>query len=248
MEKNNRGLLITLIVLLSIIALLLSGIFTFAMLSGTRSIKALNPIKAQTVFDQSYNPDEIKNIEIDNNAGDITIKNSTDGKIRVTASGITENEFSAEADGSTLNISNKIETRRDFFIFGAIKNDIDMVLYLPEGLESLNIKSSFGDVEIENKLITNLTIDNDMGNIEAERLGGSFDLNTNMGNIEIEEINITADSKATTNMGNIDIEKTNEINIYAKTSMGDSDVKDNTPTADIILTAETDMGNIEIND
>ena len=30
MSKNNRGLLITLIVLLSIIALLLSGIFTFS--------------------------------------------------------------------------------------------------------------------------------------------------------------------------------------------------------------------------
>lgn len=49
-------------------------------------------------------------------------------------------------------------------------------------------------------------------------------------------------------MGDIDIEKTNEINIYAKTSMGNCDVKDNTPTASVILNAETDMGNIEIND
>ena len=248
MEKNNRGLLITLIVLLSIIALLLSGIFTFTLISGTRSFKSFIPTKSQTVFDESYSTEDIKNITIDNNAGDIIIKNSKDGKIRVTANGNTDDEFSAAADGSTLNISNEIMNIRSFFIFGSLKKGVDIVLYLPEELDSLNINSSFGNVKIEDKLITSLTIDNDMGNIEAEKLGGSFDLNTNMGNIEIEEINITADSKAVSNMGNIDIEKTNKINIDASVSMGNSDVKDNTPNADITLTVKTDMGDIEIND
>lgn len=248
MEKNNRGLLITLIVLLSIIALLLSGIFTFTLISGTRSFKSFIPTKTQTVFDESYSTEDIKNITIDNNAGDIIIKNSKDGKIRVTANGNTDDEFSAAADGSTLNISNEVINRRNFFIFGALKKGADIVLYLPEELDSLNINSNFGNVKIEDKLTTNLTIDNDMGNIEAEKLGGSFDLNTNMGNIEIEEINITADSKAVSNMGNIDIEKTNKIKIDASVSMGDNDVKDSTPSADITLTAKTDMGDIEIND
>lgn len=248
MEKNNKGLLITLIVLLSIIALLLSGIFTFALISGTASISTLIPKKTQTIFDQSYNAEEIKNITIDSEAGDITIKNSNDGKIRLTANGINSDSFDAEADGNTLKISSSKLDKMNFF--GWVQRSIgpDIVVYVPTVMDSVSITSNMGNVEIEDELVTSLTVDNDMGNIEAEKLGGSFDLNTNMGNIEIERINITANSKATTNMGDIDIEKTNEVNIYAKTSMGDCDVKDNTPTASVMLTAETDMGSIDIND
>lgn len=248
MEKNNKGLLITLIVLLSIIALLLSGIFTFALISGTHSISAFIPKKTQTIFDQSYNAEEIKNITIDSDAGDITIKNSNDGKIRLTANGINSDRFDAEADGNTLKISSSRLNKINFFGLGQRYIGSDIVIYVPTVMDSVSITSNMGNVEIENELVTSLTVNNDMGNIEAEKLGGSFDLNTNMGNIEIERINITANSKATTNMGDIDIERTNEVNIYAKTSMGDSDVKDNTPTASVMLTAETDMGSIDIND
>lgn len=248
MEKNNKGLLITLIVLLSIIALLLSGIFTFALISGTTSISTLIPKKTQTIFDQSYNAEEIKNITIDSDAGDITIKNSNDGKIRLTANGINSDSFDAEADRNTLKISSSRLNKMNFFGWAQRYIGPDIVIYVPTVMDSVSITSNMGNVEIEDELVTSLTVDNDMGNIEAKKLGGSFDLNTNMGNIEIERINITANSKATTNMGDIDIEKTNEVNIYAKTSMGDSDVKDNTPTASVMLTAETDMGSIEIND
>lgn len=248
MEKNNKGLLITLIVLLSIIALLLSGIFTFALISGTASISTLIPKKTQTIFDQSYNAEEIKNITIDSDAGDITIKNSNDGKIRLTANGINSDSFDAEADGNTLKISSSKLDKMNFFGWAQRSIGCDIVIYVPTVMDSVSITSNMGNVEIEDELVTSLTVDNDMGNIEAEKLGGSFDLNTNMGNIEIERINITANSKATTNMGDIDIEKTNEVNIYAKTSMGDCDVKDNTPTASVMLTAETDMGSIDIND
>ncbi len=249
MSKNNRGLLITLIVLLSIIALLLSGIFTFSLISGTHSLGSFISMKTQTFFDQSYNADEIKNITIDSNAGDITVKSSNDGKIRLTANGLNDDHFSAETDGSTLSISSKeLKGKYRFFPFGALKEGTDIVLYVPQKLDSINITSNFGNVDIEDYIVTSLTINNDMGNIDAEFLGGSFDLNTNMGNIDIEKIDITSNSKAVTNMGDIDIERTNEVNIYANTSMGDCDVKKNTPTASVILTAQTDMGNIEIND
>lgn len=249
MEKNNRGLLITLIILLSVIALLLSGIFTFSLISGTRSLSLFIPMKTQTIFDESYNADEIKNIAIDSSAGDITVKVSNDGKIRLTANGLSSDNFSAVADGSTLSISSKeLKGKYKFFPFGALKEGTDIVLYIPREIDSVDIKSNFGNVDIEDYIVTSLTINTDMGNIEAEKLGGSFDINTNMGNIDIEKIDITSNSKAATNMGDIDIERTNEINIYAKTSMGDCDVKDNTPTASVILTAQTDMGNIDIND
>ena len=69
-----------------------------------------------------------------------------------------------------------------------------------------------------------------------------------MGDIEINRINITENSSATTSMGDIEIEKADGVNINAKTSMGNCDVKNNTPSSSIILTAETSMGNVEIND
>ena len=226
-----------------------SGIFTFSLISGTHSLGSFISMKTQTFFDQSYNADEIKNITIDSNAGDITVKSSNDGKIRLTANGLNDDHFSAEADGSTLSISSKeLKGKYRFFPFGALKEGTDIVLYVPQKLDSINITSNFGNVDIEDYIVTSLTINNDMGNIDAEFLGGSFDLNTNMGNIDIEKIDITSNSKAVTNMGDIDIERTNEVNIYANTSMGDCDVKKNTPTASVILTAQTDMGNIEIND
>lgn len=246
MEKNNKGLLITLIVLLSAVALLLSGIFTFALISGTRSFKSFIPMKTQTVFDESYSSKEIKNIIIDSDAGDIILKNSDDGEIRLTAEGIKSSGFNADTEGDVLSITSSESRKMNFFNYNAYRTEI--VLYVPDKIDSINITSGFGDVEIEDELITKLTVDNNMGDIDAKNLGGSFELSTDMGDIDIEKINITANSKAETNMGDIDIEKTNEINIYAKTSMGNCDVKDNTPTASVILNAETDMGNIEIND
>ena len=158
MSKNNRGLLITLIVLLSIIALLLSGIFTFSLISGTHSLGSFISMKTQTFFDQSYNADEIKNITIDSNAGDITVKSSNDGKIRLTANGLNDDHFSAEADGSTLSISSKeLKGKYRFFPFGALKEGTDIVLYVPQKLDSINITSNFGNVDIEDYIVTSLT-------------------------------------------------------------------------------------------
>ena len=251
MGKNNRGLLITLIVLLCVIALLLSGILVFAMTAGTHSLSKMHsilPSKMVTIFDQSYDASEIKNISIDNDAGDITVRTTNDGTIRLVANGFSSDNFSAEANGETLNVSSTEIKSRDFFNFNAMKKGTDIELYIPQDFDALSITSNLGDVDIENELNTKLTVENDMGNIDAKMLGGSFDIHTNMGNIDIERTNITENSSATTNMGDIEIDKTNAVYIDAKTSMGDCDVKNNTPSAPVTLTATTNMGNIEIND
>ncbi len=249
MEKNNRGLLITLIVLLCVIALLLSGILVFAMTGGTHSLSKMHsilPSKMVTIFDQSYNANEIKNISIDSDVGDITVKTTNDGTIRLVADGFSSNNFSAEANGETLNVSSTEIKGRKFF--NAMRQGANIVLYIPKDFDALRITSSFGDVDIVDELNTKLTVENNMGDIDAKMLGGSFDIHTDMGNIDIERTDITENSSATTNMGDIEIDKTNAVYINAKTSMGDCDVKNNTPSAPVTLTAETNMGNIEIND
>lgn len=246
MEKNNRGLLITLIVLLSFIAVLLSGILVFSMLSSTQSFL---PQKLKTICDESYSTEEISNISIDSAAGDIIVKTSKDGSIRLVAEGVNEDSLEANADGNTLRISGyEINQKWKFFNFHPRNIGTEIILYIPKDFNSLDIKLNFGDVEIENELNTKLTVENNMGDIDAKVLGGAFNLHTDMGDIEIKRINITDNSSATTSMGNIEIENADGVNINAQTSMGNCDVKNNTPSSSIMLTAETSMGNVEIND
>lgn len=246
MEKNNRGLLITLIILLSLIVVLLSGILIFSLSESSLSFLHI-PMKTETICDESFSAEEISNIFIDSEAGDIIVKNSTDGNIRLVAEGLNKEGFYADTDGNILKISSEEIEKYRFFHFNSLKGT-EITLYIPKDFNALDISLNFGDIEIDDSLNTNLTIENNMGDIEAKRLGGSFNLHTDMGNIEIKHADITANSSATTSMGDIEINRADGVNINAKTSMGDCDVKNNTPTSNIILTAETAMGDVEIND
>lgn len=246
MEKNNKGLLITLIVLLSLIVVLLSGILVFSISSNTQSFL---PMKIKTICDESYSSSEISNISVDSAAGDVIVRTSKDENIRLVAEGINEDNIEAVADGDTLSISSYETNKKwNFFNFNSRNIGTDIILYIPEDFDSLDINLNFGNVEIENELNTSLTVENNMGDIDAKVLDGSFNLHTDMGDIEIKRINITNNSSATTSMGDIEIEKADGVNINAKTSMGNCDVKNNTPSSSIMLTAETSMGNVEIND
>lgn len=88
----------------------------------------------------------------------------------------------------------------------------------------------------------------DCGDISALELCGSFDIHTNLGDIDIKKININKNSSATTNMGDINVEYTNAVNIDYSTSLGTSDIKNNNTNSDITLRVHTDLGDIEIND
>ncbi len=249
--KNNKGLIITVIALLSIIVLLLAGILGFAITSGGRHFsfdKWEN--HNNVVYDESYDSSNISDIIVNSNCGDITVKHSNDEKIRIVARGSNAENINVTADSNklTLNISNTDKmTRFPFNNYGNMSSDID--IYLPDNTpERFEIHSNLGDVDIDTKLNTNLEINNNCGDISASELGGSFDIHTDLGNIDIKRININKNSSATTNMGDIDIEYTNAVNIDYSTSLGTVDIKNNSPDSDITLQVHTDLGDIEIND
>lgn len=249
--KNNKGLIITVIALLSIIVLLLAGILGFAITSGGRHFsfdKWEN--HNNVVYDESYDSSNISDIIVNSNCGDITVKHSNDEKIRIVARGSKAENINVTADSNklTLNISNTDKmTRFPFNNYGNMSSDID--IYLPDNTpERFEIHSNLGDVDIDTKLNTNLEINNNCGDISASELGGSFDIHTDLGNIDIKRININKNSSATTNMGDIDIEYTNAVNIDYSTSLGTVDIKNNSPDSDITLQVHTDLGDIEIND
>lgn len=251
MRKTNRGLIIAVIALLSIIVLLLAGILGFAITSGGRHFSFDRwENQNNVVYDESYDSGNITDIIINSDYGDITVKHSNDEKIRIVARGSKAENINVTTDSSklTLNISNTDKmTRFPFNNYGNMSSDID--IYLPDNTpDHIEIHSNLGDVDIDTQINTNLEINSDCGDISALELCGSFDIHTNLGDIDIKRININKNSSATTNMGDIDIEYTNAVNIDYSTSLGTSDIKNNNTNSDITLQVHTDLGDIEIND
>lgn len=88
MKKTNRGLIIAVIALLSIIVLLLAGILGFAITSGGRHFSFDRwENQNNVVYDESYDSGNITDIIINSDYGDITVKHSSDDKIRIVARG-----------------------------------------------------------------------------------------------------------------------------------------------------------------
>lgn len=251
MKKTNRGLIIAVIALLSIIVLLLAGILGFAITSGGRHF-SFNRWENHNnvVYDESYDSNNISDIIVNSDCGDITVKHSNDEKIRIVARGSKAENINVTTDSSklTLNISNTDKmTRFPFNNYGNISSDID--IYLPDNtLDHIEIHSNLGDVDIDTQINTNLEINNNCGDISASELSGAFDIHTDLGDIDIKRININKNSSATTNMGDIDIEYTNAVNIDYSTSLGTVDIKNKNPDSDITLQVHTDLGDIEVND
>ncbi len=246
MTKNNKGLIIALIILLVVVIFMLGGIMTFLLASHTGGKDFWDFEKYnQVIYDESFDAQAIERLAIDSNAGDITIRNSNDNTVKITATGRHSETFSISNENNNLSIESKISKNN---IFRANTNEYnDIVIYLPQNFAEIDIKSNYGDVDIEGRLNGRLNIACDYGDIDAHALFGIFDIHTNMGDIDIETVSITESSNASTDLGDIDIDRTDGIRIDASTSLGECNIRNNNPQSDIILTAKTDLGDIEIN-
>lgn len=249
MKRSNRGLIITAIVLLAVIAVLLSGILLYAMFNdGDLSFHSGN--KNQTVFDESFDTHGVSKITVHSSFGNINIRHSSSDEIRIFTKDGDSRYFSAVCENGVITVENKADKKRranlkPVFAGRSVSSDID--IYLPENcVDKIEINSDFGNVDIDSLDNISLTADCDCGNIEADYIGGDFDLSTDMGNIEIDRINISKNSSAQSSMGNIEIENINEVRVEYETSMGDCDVKKNNSSSAVTLRAKTSMGDIEI--
>ena len=246
--KNNKGLIIALIILLVVVIFMLGGIMTFLLASHTGGKDFWDFEKQhQVIYDESFDVHEqsIEKLTIDSNAGDITIRNSNDNTVKITATGRHSETFSVSNENNNLFIESKISKNN---MFRANTNECnDVIIYLPQNFAEIEIKSNYGDVDIEGRLNGRLNIECDYGDIDAHALFGIFDIHTDMGDIDIETVSITESSRASTDLGDIDIDRTDGIRIDASTSLGECNVRNNNQQSNIILTAKTNLGDIEIN-
>lgn len=254
----NKGLTITLIVLLSVITVSLIGIFIL-LLGGNFKFSFSTSKYTEVVVDNEY--EEINDILLNTSVADITIKKSENDKFRVVIKGLEDKTDVTNKDG---NLVIKTSTKKcKFFCFN---NKVAVVdVYVPANYDkkitinskygdikvgnfddmNLKIDSNYGDIKIES--ISDLNINSNYGDIKIDYINNYLDIDSDYGDIKIKNIDINKDSYINSDYGDIKISHTNDIRIDSKTSFGDNDIDDNNKDSDITLKINASFGDIEVN-
>ncbi len=248
MKTTNKKLIILIIILLSVIAIALSGILIMLIMKGSFLIPEIfdfnyNKSSSQVFYDESYNADTIENINIDSDCGDIYIRTSNDNSIRVAAKGRYKDALSVSNNNGSLSVIYNPESKANLF---STKWSCDIAVYLPENYQKpISIDLSYGDIEAAE--LSSANIQSSYGDIEINRISGKFDIKSNCGDIEINSININEKSSIASNLGDISIEQTNDIRIESAVSLGDNEINYSNQSSDVVLSVTADLGDVEIN-
>lgn len=257
---KNKGLVITMIILLTIIVAILIVILCLG-ISGKISFMGFIRAKSKDiVYDEKYETEKIEKISIKSSAGDIKFEESDDKKIRVVVYGEKDNKIDVEQTGNTL----KVESIQKSHIFGFNIRLNDIVIYLPKEYEKeIEIDSDLGDIEIvslENASIKieqncgdinlgkikNAEIENDLGTTEIEEVLNSLNIKSNCGDIKIKKLTLQENSKIENDLGDVKIGETNDIFIDAHCDLGDEKIKKNSRQSEVTLKIDVDCGDIKV--
>lgn len=270
---NNKKMAITKIVLLSIIALLLTGILIVLLVKNPIKLKS----KVQNKVTEKELTETIKNITIKSKTSDIYIKRSQTDKISYRYNGKENTDLNIEINNETLNIADSDDhfcigyckkNRIEIFIpenqFGNLDietNDSDIKI-LDQISMITTIKTTSGDVKVSN--IADLTVETNNGDIEVNEVkntniftrSGDVELNnitdfckieTTSGDVEITNLNLSKNSTIKTTSGSVEITRNDHVYINAQTTNGEVEVFNNNQGSTIELLIETTSGDIESN-
>lgn len=108
----------------------------------------------------------------------------------------------------------------------------------------LSVHSDMGDVSVGE--VCDLTVKSDLGDIEVTNITEKVSIDTDMGNVFIEELNLIQDAKIILSLGDLEISNVTNGYVDATTDLGDVDIKNNNREATYVLTVESDMGDVNI--
>lgn len=258
---KTKGIIVGLIILLSIIVISLI-IFLITYLKGGINFRSSS--KSNTIIlDKTFKVEDITNIEIKQDAGDIIFRESTDNNIQVVVYGENENDVDINLNQNNLTIDYTSKNRFVVFGIGTIKNDI--IVYIPSNYSNeIKIKNDYGETEmidlenatvnidcdagnVELGKIKNATIKCDYGNIEVKEILNKCDIKADCGNIEITKISIMEDSSIKADLGNVEIIETSDIYIDANVDLGKIKINKNNRNSNVTLKIDCDCGNITVN-
>lgn len=259
---KNKGIIITLIVTLSILCIILAAFLVVVLKDDINTIGIFsisNSNSDSITLDETYELENINEIEISATAGDISFEENENQNIRIVSKG--NNSVTANLEGNKL----KIECEEPKINFIGINDSSNsMIIYIPKDYSNtisitndygnceaidlenatLNVDSSYGNVEIGK--IKNAVIKCDYGNIEIEKISNKCTIEADCGNIEINSVDLKENSSITSDYGNIEIKEKNDIYVDAKVDLGQIKIDNNNRHAEIILDIDADCGDIKV--
>lgn len=264
-KTSNKPIIITTIILLTILVFVLI-IFLVAALNGKTGFNLglinIGTGNNELIMGRTFESENIKKIDIKQDAGKIIFKESPNQNITVEIYGDDENIVDIALNDYTLNIDYTKQKKFALINFETPENDV--IVYIPTNHQAvINLLNDYGEcnmIDLENAevnincnagdvnlgKIKNATIKCDFGNIKIKEVLNKCNIEANCGNVEIDCISILENSMIKTDMGNVEIDDTNDIYINANCDMGSVDINSNNRNSEIELKIESDCGNISV--
>lgn len=268
---NNKGLIITLIIVLSVLGIVLT-VLMINLLGGNITFN-FGGISDELAIDTIYDYQKLEKVNISTDMSETYIKPSNDDKVHVIIHGKKDKNTSS-LDGNTLNIESKEEK---CFGFCLNHKSSKVEVYLPRDYQGdMHISNNYGDIEVGDFINATMSVIAKAGDINIENTY-KVDVRNDYGDITMGSVKVAkikdscgdikvrdAESLDVSNdYGNIEIDRvTNEINIDE--SCGDVlinslDLKNNSniknslgnieigSTNEIYIEADVDLGKTKIN-
>lgn len=206
--KNKTGIII-LLVLLSIIILGLVIFLVRYLCGGGQSMIRWGRSSNNVIFNQTYTLEEIQDIDIKQDAGDIMIKESPNDNFEVVIYGDNTQDVNVNLSYEKLSIDYTKKMRFFFFSFGTVKNDI--IVYVPtKYAKDITIKNDYGNCEIGNFEKASIDVECDAGNVTVNEINDIYvDAKVDLGNSTVNGSNRNSDItlKIECDCGNIKVGK-----------------------------------------
>ncbi len=256
---KNKGLIIGLIVFLSVVVVALTTLFIILIVK-----------KDEFHFNFDFFSNHSKNVlhEVSITNKDIYVSNDA-GNIKILESKNDQVTIKVLSDGKKCNLTDtddlfSIEcASKDKKIFFNVKA-YDVFIYLPPNyINDLELESNFGDIEAQTNVSNifiksdcgdvkleeakNVKIDMDLGKVEIDRITDYVYISTDSGDVLINHLTITKDSKISAELGEIEIKNASGMFIEAETDLGDIDINKNDRRALYTLNLVNDCGDIKVN-
>lgn len=259
---KNKGFIISMIVFWVLLIIVLTAVLCAA-LSGRGIGWYVDHEENTVIFEKSYDIEQINNIKVLSNAGDVKFKESSnDAEIKVVIYGQSDENVSVELQNYLLKVDNTQKNKHVSFALKKYVNEIEV--YVPKAYnKKIDVELDYGSIEmidLENATVTidedcgdidvgkvkNITLRNDYGDTDIDSVLNKLDIETNCGDLDIEHLDLKENSTIRCDLGDVSIGSTNDIFIDTSVDLGNSKVKNNNRYAEVTLKIEMDCGDIEV--
>lgn len=262
---NNKGTIITLIILLLIITASLIALLVLCLTGKANFLGIFNNWNKKyntVIIDEIYETSDINNITIRSQAGDVNFEESSNDQIRIVVYGRNSEDCKITNTSGILKVDSSNNSNHNWFNFNSYISDI--IVYLPSNYENeINIKINYGDcnlINLENATINidsdcgdiktgkvkNISVDSSYGDVNIGTVLNKCNLESSCGDIDIDNVNIKENSSIKSNLGDIKINNITDVYVDAKVDLGDIKVRNNNRHSEITLKIDNDCGDIKV--